>query len=157
MNRLEAFANKHGFKVTVREDIDVETDVLYLHELIEFGCKGEEKGIICDPENDVVDETIYRSKAMWKREIARVGVSRPLELTIWSDQQNRLHKVLGLDVPQYRNSASDPERPTSSKWGRILRDLGIKYFDGSDMHISFLFPSTDVRALAIVLALLEIH
>jgi hypothetical protein len=74
-------------------------------------------------------------------------------LTLFFERKNSLYESIGFDVPSYYNGSGDPEKSTSSNWGRILHRVGLPYFDGEDMSISFLFPSRDRASAVLALAL----
>jgi hypothetical protein len=149
---LEVFAKSRDLKAHNAEYEDPETGERRPYPEIKIG-----NALIIDPTDDPMAVDIYGSTSEFRKMIRDSSVKKPLMLILFLEQKNRLYDRIGFDIPSYENGGGSPEDPESSEWGSLLHRVGLRYFDGDDQSISFLFPSGDKAAVALALALARIR
>lgn len=158
---LQTFAKNHGLNIQTesaesifckRCGLEPPTDRGNLNPFSPQICIGD-NALIVDPSDDPVLIEIRGSKIALTRALRNSRIKNPLLLVLFLDRRNCLYENVGFDVPSYCNGSGSPENPNSSNWGRILHRVGLRYFDGDDETISFLFPSRDKTSVALALAL----
>jgi protein gp37 len=151
---LQRFAKNYGLESQIDDYAGVIDGVRCVSPLIRFSNGAiDDHAVIVDPNNDPLLIDIWGSKAALTRALKKSRIKDPLMLTLFFERKNSLYESIGFDVPSYYNGSGDPEKSTSSNWGRILHRVGLRYFDGEDMSISFLFPSRDRASAVLALAL----
>jgi hypothetical protein len=108
---------------------------------------------IVDPENNPLLACMFGSNTALAQEIHRFRIKNPLLLILFRDRINKLYDSLGFDLPSYGDGSNSSEKLRSSNWNRILKQVGVRYFDGDGDTISLLFPSQDRASAALALAL----
>jgi hypothetical protein len=158
---LQTFAKNHGLDVKTE---DAESIFCKNHGLDPPTGRGNlngfspqillgDKAVITDPSEDPLLVDIWGSKIALTRALRKFRVKDPLLLMLFLERANNLYDSIRFDISHYDNGSGDPNNPNSSNWGRILHRVGLRYFDGDDLTISFLFPSRDKTSVALALAL----
>lgn len=158
---LQRFAKNHGLDIQNEDDeslfaknhgLQTQIDCENLNgfsPLIRLG----DDAVIVDPSDDTLLVDIWGSKIALTRALRNSRVEDPLLLTLFRERKNSLYESIGFDVSSYSNGSGNPDNPNSSNWGRVLDRVGLRYFDGDDETISFLFPSRDKASVALALGL----
>lgn len=158
---LQRFAKAHGCDIQTEpaesisfKEFGIELPIIHddlnpFVPQIRFG----DKAVIVDPSDDPVLIEMWGSKAAVTRTLRNTRIKEPLLLVLFLERKNSLYKSIGFDISSYGDGSRDPNNPNNSNWGRILHRVGLRYFDGDDGSISFLFPSRDKTSVALALAL----
>ena len=158
---LQRFAKIHGLDIQTEDaesifrkkfGLEPPTDCGNLNPFSPQICIGD-NAVIVDPTDDPVLIEIWGSKIALTRALRNSRIKTPLLLVLFLERKNNLYESIGFDVPSYDNGSGPPNNPNNSNWGRVLHRVGLRYFDGDDGSISFLFPSRDKTSVALALAL----
>lgn len=158
---LQRFAKNHGLDIQTEDSESIFSKNLGLDPPIDHGNLNPfspqilfgDNAVIADPSDDPLLVDIWGSKIALTRALRRTRIKDPLLLVLFLERKNNLYDSVRFDVSSYDNGSGNPNNPNSSNWGRILHRVGLRYFDGDDGTISFLFPSRDKTAVALALAL----
>jgi hypothetical protein len=158
---LQRFAKNHGLDIQYEcgerlfaraHGLESQIDYEDLNDFSPQICLGD-NAVIADPCDDPLLIDIWGSKIALTRALRNSRVKDPLLLVLFLERKNNLYYSIRFDVSHYDNGSGGPNNPNSSNWGRILHRVGLRYFDGDDGAISFLFPSRDKTSVALALAL----